>query len=60
MWKMKNDWKLEIDGLVENPISLDMQTLKSLPQVTKQVTLECAGNGRALVKPPLAEHAMDL
>lgn len=47
----ENDWKLEVGGLVSNPISLDMQTLKSLPQVTKQVTLECAGNGRALVKP---------
>ena len=47
----ENDWKLEITGLVNNPITLDMQTLKSLPQVTKQVTLECAGNGRALLKP---------
>ena len=47
----ESDWKLEIRGLVENPINLDMQTLKSLPQVTKQVTLECAGNGRALHKP---------
>ena len=47
----ENNWKLEIGGLVNNPVSLDMQTLKSLPQITKQVTLECAGNGRALVKP---------
>lgn len=47
----ENDWQLEIGGLVNKPIKLDMKTLKSLPQITQQVTLECAGNGRALLKP---------
>ncbi len=47
----ENDWQLKIGGLVNNPITLDMQALKSLPQITQQVTLECAGNGRALLKP---------
>lgn len=44
-------WSLEIGGLVNNPMTLDMHYLKSLPQITQQVTMECAGNCRALLKP---------
>ncbi|WP_299875300.1 sulfite oxidase [uncultured Cocleimonas sp.] len=47
----EKQWSLEIGGLVNNPMTLDMDYLKSLPQITQQVTLECAGNGRALLKP---------
>ena len=47
----ENDWTLEIGGLVNNPLTLDLAYLKSLPSITQKVTLECAGNGRALLKP---------
>ncbi|MEU3455067.1 sulfite oxidase [Micromonospora sp. NPDC006766] len=42
---------LTVDGAVERPLSLDLATLRELPRVTHRVTLECAGNGRALLHP---------
>ncbi len=45
------DWRLAIRGRVENPISLDLDTLKAMPRHTQRVTLECAGNGRAHLSP---------
>src|SRR3954452_9746465 len=47
------DWRLEVDGHVERPLTLDLETLRSLPQVSMPVTLECAGNGRAKLLPRL-------
>jgi DMSO/TMAO reductase YedYZ molybdopterin-dependent catalytic subunit len=44
-------WRLEVDGLVERPLSLSLDELRSRPAVEEVVTLECAGNGRALVEP---------
>ena len=44
-------WGLEIGGLVEIPVTLDMSDIRSRPQVTMPVTMECAGNGRALMEP---------
>jgi DMSO/TMAO reductase YedYZ molybdopterin-dependent catalytic subunit len=44
-------WTLVISGLVERPTVLSLPEIKELPQVTLQVTLECAGNGRSLSKP---------
>ena len=49
-------WRLEIGGLVDNPASLSLDELKERPAVTLPVTLECAGNGRALLSPrPLSQ-----
>lgn len=45
------DWRLAIGGLVERPLSLDLADLQARPAVTLPVTLECAGNGRALLAP---------
>lgn len=45
------DWRLEVRGAVRSPFSLTMDELRELPSVTAAVTLECAGNGRALLKP---------
>lgn len=42
---------LELGGSVREPVRLDLAALKSLPRVTHRVTLECAGNGRALLEP---------
>jgi DMSO/TMAO reductase YedYZ molybdopterin-dependent catalytic subunit len=44
-------WRLEVDGLVEQPLSLTLDDLRSRPSVETAVTLECAGNGRALLDP---------
>jgi DMSO/TMAO reductase YedYZ molybdopterin-dependent catalytic subunit len=44
-------WRLKIDGLVERPLSLSLQDLMALPARTLPVTMECAGNGRALMSP---------
>jgi DMSO/TMAO reductase YedYZ molybdopterin-dependent catalytic subunit len=44
-------WRLNIGGLVDHPVSLSIADLKALPTVTRRVTLECAGNGRATIRP---------
>lgn len=44
-------WRLEIGGHVERPLQLDLADLQSRPARTLPVTLECAGNGRALMSP---------
>ena len=44
-------WSLAVDGAVENPLSLSMADLQSMPAHTVRVTLECAGNGRVGVSP---------
>ena len=50
------EWRLEVDGLVERPLSLGLDDLRSRPAVTVAVTMECAGNGRALLAPrPLSQ-----
>ncbi|MGH3362058.1 MAG: sulfite oxidase [Nocardioides sp.] len=45
------DWTLEIDGLVDRPRSWDLAALRELPRHTVTVTMECAGNGRAVLEP---------
>ncbi|SBT53203.1 sulfite oxidase [Micromonospora auratinigra] len=42
---------LTVDGAVGRSLRLDLATLRGLPRVTHRVTLECAGNGRALLHP---------
>ncbi|WP_319458861.1 sulfite oxidase [Micromonospora sp. RTP1Z1] len=42
---------LTVDGAVDRPVSLDLAALRDRPRVTHRVTLECAGNGRALLQP---------
>jgi len=44
-------WRLVIDGLVENPISLTLDEIKAMPAVEEVRTLECIGNpvGGALI-----------
>ena len=44
-------WRLEIGGLVERPMSLALAEVRARAQETYAVTLECAGNGRALLEP---------
>src|SRR3954454_11203593 len=42
-------WRLEVGGLVREPLSLSLADLRARPARTLAVTLECAGNGRALI-----------
>ncbi|MBI4303327.1 MAG: sulfite oxidase, partial [Chloroflexi bacterium] len=37
-------WRLEVDGLVENPLTFDYEQLKKLPAVAQYLTLECISN----------------
>ncbi len=46
-----NEWKLVIDGEVHKELALTMDDLLRYPQVTMQIVLECAGNGRSLFDP---------
>ncbi len=43
---------LVVDGLVETPRRFSIDQLRRLPSRSLVVTLECAGNGRALLNPP--------
>jgi sulfane dehydrogenase subunit SoxC len=53
-------WRLDVDGHVERGLTLDLDMLRSLPQVTIPVTLECAGNGRAKMLPrPISQPWLD-
>jgi DMSO/TMAO reductase YedYZ molybdopterin-dependent catalytic subunit len=49
-------WRLEIGGRVSRPLTLTLDDVKARPAQTLAVTLECAGNGRALLEPrPLSQ-----
>ena len=49
-------WRLEVGGEVQRTLSLSLDDLRAMPAVTHPVTLECAGNGRALLAPrPLSQ-----
>ena len=44
-------WRLEVGGLVERPLEVTLDDLRKRPVVELAVTMECAGNGRALLSP---------
>ncbi|HEY1233202.1 MAG TPA: molybdopterin-dependent oxidoreductase [Candidatus Binatia bacterium] len=44
-------WHLKIGGLVGKPLELTLDEIKKRPRRTMPVTMECAGNGRALFAP---------
>lgn len=49
-------WRLELGGAVERPASFSLDELRGRPSRTLAVTLECAGNGRALLEPRAASQ----
>jgi DMSO/TMAO reductase YedYZ molybdopterin-dependent catalytic subunit len=53
-------WRLEVGGLVERPLSLSLRDLMNMRSQALVVTLECAGNGRALLDPPAAGEQWEL
>jgi DMSO/TMAO reductase YedYZ molybdopterin-dependent catalytic subunit len=46
-----DDWRLKVEGLVSAPLRLSLDEIKRRPSRTIAVTMECAGNGRALFSP---------
>lgn len=49
----ESDWRLRVGGCVEQPMELGLEELQQRPAVTRRVTMECAGNGRARLTPPV-------
>jgi DMSO/TMAO reductase YedYZ molybdopterin-dependent catalytic subunit len=45
------EWRLRIDGWVEQELVLSLADLRGMPPTTRVLTMECAGNGRALLDP---------
>lgn len=43
------DWRLSVDGLVVNKLSLSFEDIRCLPKVEVANTLECSGNSRSLL-----------
>ena len=46
-----SNWRLTVDGCVEQPLSFGQTELRAMGRQTVRVTLECAGNGRANLHP---------
>jgi DMSO/TMAO reductase YedYZ molybdopterin-dependent catalytic subunit len=46
-----DEWRLELGGRVDRPLTLSLADMQARPQQTLAVTLECAGNGRSLLEP---------
>jgi sulfane dehydrogenase subunit SoxC len=46
-----SSWRLEVGGRVDRELSLSLEDLRGRPSLTRAVTLECAGNGRAWLEP---------
>jgi DMSO/TMAO reductase YedYZ molybdopterin-dependent catalytic subunit len=50
------NWRLELGGAVRRPFALRLDDLQRRPTRTQRVTIECAGDGRALLDPrPLSQ-----
>ena len=53
-------WRLEVGGLVRHPLRLGLRDLVNLPAHVQTATLECAGNGRAFLAPPVGGEQWEL
>ena len=47
-----SSWRLEIDGQVDQPLTLAFDDVARLPGRELTLTMECAGNSRSYVTPP--------
>lgn len=53
-------WTLEIGGRVARPTVFRLDEILVRPAVTRPITMECAGNGRALMRPrPVSQPWID-
>jgi DMSO/TMAO reductase YedYZ molybdopterin-dependent catalytic subunit len=48
----EREFRLRVGGLVRRPLELSLEELRGFPERSVVATLECAGNGRALMAPP--------
>jgi DMSO/TMAO reductase YedYZ molybdopterin-dependent catalytic subunit len=46
-------WRLKVEGAVERRLELTLDDIRRMPSQTRPVTLECAGNGRVYLTPPV-------
>ena len=46
------DWRLRVDGAVERPLELDLDSIKAMRSANLAAVVECAGNGRVYYEPP--------
>ena len=46
------EWRLRVDGAVEQPLELDLEAIKAMRSTTLAAVVECAGNGRVYYEPP--------
>jgi DMSO/TMAO reductase YedYZ molybdopterin-dependent catalytic subunit len=46
-------WRLRLGGRVKRQLRLSLAQLRAMPSASEVVTLECAGNGRAGLEPPV-------
>jgi DMSO/TMAO reductase YedYZ molybdopterin-dependent catalytic subunit len=54
------EWRLRIDGHIRRPRTLDLAEIQAMPEITRRVTMECAGNGRARLEPrPVSQPWLD-
>lgn len=53
------DWRLTVEGQVQETLTLDYDQLRSLPARSVAAVLECAGNSRNSVSPPLDESFLN-
>jgi sulfane dehydrogenase subunit SoxC len=44
-------WRLRVGGLIRRELALSLDDIRARPSVRVRVTMECAGNGRALLGP---------
>jgi Sulfite oxidase and related enzymes len=42
-------WSISIEGALDEPFTLSLEALRSMPAVTVPAVIECAGNGRAFM-----------
>jgi len=45
------NWKLRVEGAVDNPLNLSLDDLLKMKTARQGATLECAGNGRIFLNP---------
>jgi DMSO/TMAO reductase YedYZ molybdopterin-dependent catalytic subunit len=50
----RSTWRLQVGGLTDRRLTLSLRDLQAMPSQTQVVTLECAGNNRARLSPPVA------
>lgn len=44
-------YRLRVEGLVEKPLELSLADLQAMATVNREITMECAGNGRVFLVP---------